>query len=81
MNINTEVTIDLDEKRRVWSSSSAEINEENFGTPEARAELLSGLSIAAANGALHAYEKVGGPMPTPVDQTFKDRQAKPIGVQ
>lgn len=78
MNITAEVTIDLDEKRKVWSNTSTEITEENFGDAEKRAELMSSLSVAAANGALHSYKQVGGKVAGP--RAFQEK-AEPVGFQ
>lgn len=68
MNLRAEVTIDLDEKRRVWSQADAE------DVPLARvSEIARELSQAAAQGAEQGYlqavqrrEGLGGTL-TPTD--------------
>lgn len=55
MMLSAEVTIDLDEKRRVWSTSSIEIAELPESDEE-KAKLFTNVSMGAATGALQAYE-------------------------
>lgn len=71
MNITAEATIDLDEKRRVWSTTTAEMDEIPQD-PEEQVRLLTNLSIAAANGAIQAYEQA---KERRKPQTFKEDKA------
>lgn len=53
MMIRAEVTIDLDEKRRVWSTAEAADVD-----PEDVRDAARGLTLAASAGALDSYGKV-----------------------
>lgn len=53
MNIRAEITIDLDEKRRVWSTAEAEQVD-----PEDVRDASRALALAASGGALDSYGKV-----------------------
>lgn len=55
MMLSAEVTIDLDEKRRVWSTSSIEVVELPEDDEE-KAKLFTNVAMSAATGALQAYE-------------------------
>jgi len=66
--IRSEVTIDLDDKRRIWAESSAEI-EAWPADDEDQSKLLTDLGISAANSALHSYNTVRG---RPGPKVFKE---------
>lgn len=53
MNIRAEVTIDLDEKRRVWSTAEAMDVD-----PDDAKDAARGLALAASAGALDSYGTV-----------------------
>lgn len=58
MDLRAEVTIDFDEKRRVWSTAEATGVDPQEATSAAHA-----LSLAASAGALDSYSKVAAHRP------------------
>lgn len=76
MNLMAEVTIDLDQNRRVWSTASAEVE----GIDDVPDDLFVKLSLSAAEGALRGYreavERSGGRRPADVPQTFTGSNKK-----
>jgi hypothetical protein len=79
MIITSETTIDLDEKRKVWVSMTAE------GDSEPSAEMVENLAQASVKGALDAYNQGKAQQAQQAQRTFgggrtPDRP-KPIGVE